>query len=286
MSVRMKPSFEDLLSIRARITREGVTPTRSATSRYEFGRGAPDPASFPYDELVEATARVMKAEGAEAMTYGEPQGYLGLRELICYKYELFEKFTVDPANILMTNGSGHALGLAFSAVVDLDDWVICESPTFPGAVNHLLRHGAKVLDAPVDREGIVTSAVRERLAALKQQGRRCKVIYTIPNFQNPSGPTMSLQRRKELVSLASEFETMIVEDDAYGELRFEGEPLPSLYELDQSGRVVRTGTLSKILGAGTRLGWLCAPREMIPIVQRFNFGGGVSPFMSRVATYY
>src|SRR5207244_2206126 len=116
--------------------------------------------------------------------------------------------------------------------------------------------------------------------------KRCKLIYTIVNFQNPAGPTQSLRRRRELVALAQEFGTIILEDDAYGELRFEGEQHPSLYALDDSGSVVRSGTLSKILGAGVRLGWLCAPKEMIPVFQGFNFGGGVNPYVSRVATCY
>src|SRR5207245_10275854 len=121
------------------------------------------------------------------------------------------------------------------------------------------RHGPRILDVPVDDEGIVTAAVRERLEGLRRQGRRCKLIYTIVNFQNPAGPSQSLARRQELIALANEYETLILEDDAYGELRFEGETLPPLYSLDTTGRVVRAGTLSKILGAGVRLGWLCAP---------------------------
>jgi 2-aminoadipate transaminase len=96
----------------------------------------------------------------------------------------------------------------------------------------------------------------------------------------------SLRRRHELIALAHEYETLILEDDAYGELRFEGETLPPLYALDRGGRVIRAGTLSKILGAGVRIGWLCAPKEMIPAFQGFLFGGGVNPFMSRVATYF
>jgi len=106
------------------------------------------------------------------------------------------------------------------------------------------------------------------------------------NFQNPAGPTLTLRRRRELIDLAHEYDTLILEDDAYGELRFEGEHLPSLYALDGGGRVMRAGTVSKILGAGFRLGWLCAPKEMIPAFQGFLFGGGVNPFASRVATYF
>ncbi|HEY2991894.1 MAG TPA: PLP-dependent aminotransferase family protein [Methylomirabilota bacterium] len=281
-------TFQTLLSSRARIG-WGVpvaTPRPSMTVLYEFGGGYPDPASFPYEGMIEATADMMKAEGAAAMTYGEPQGYRGLRELICHKYELFEKMKADPENIIVANGSGQALALAFGAFIDPGDAVVCEAPTFSGSLNTIRRHGPQILDVPVDDEGIVTDAVRERLESLRRQGRRCKLIYTIVNFQNPAGPSQSLRRRQALIALAHEYETIILEDDAYGELRFEGETLPPLYALDTGGRVIRAGTLSKILGAGVRLGWLCAPRAMIPAFQGFLFGGGVNPFMSRVATYY
>ncbi len=280
--------FEHLLSSRARIGwgAPGAAARPIASPRYEFGGGYPDPASFPYDDMVEATARMMKAEGAQALTYGDPQGYRGLRELVCHKYRVFEGLEVTPENIFVANGSGHALSLAFGAFVDPGDPIICEAPTFSGSLNNIRRHGPEILDAPVDAEGMVTSTVRERLEGLRRQGRRCKLIYTIVNFQNPAGPDLSLRRRTELVRLAEEFDTFILEDDAYGELRFEGEPKPPVYALDRGGRVIRAGTLSKILGAGVRLGWLCAPRAMLPAFQGFNFGGGVSPFMSRVATWY
>jgi 2-aminoadipate transaminase len=278
--------FESLLSTRARYAVPLTTPRASMQPLYEFGGGFPDPASFPYDGMVDATARMMKAEGPAAMTYGDPQGYLGLRELVCQKYELFESMKTAPENIVVANGSGQALSLAFSAFVDPGDPIIVEAPTFSGSLNTIRRHGPRVLDVPVDDEGIVTDAVRERLEALRREGRRCKLIYTIVNFQNPAGPSQSLRRRHELIELAHEFDTLILEDDAYGELRFEGLTLPPLYALDAAGRVIRAGTVSKILGAGVRLGWLCAPRAMVPALQSFLFGGGTNPFMSRVATYF
>jgi 2-aminoadipate transaminase len=288
MTSQASARFESLLSTRARIGWGGPvsTPRPAMSALYEFGGGLPDPASFPYDGMVDATARMMKAEGAAAMTYGEPQGYRAFRELVCHKYDLFEGLKVEPENIIVANGSGHALALAFSAFVDPGDAVISEAPTFSGSLITIKRHGPEILGVPVDEEGIVTAAVRERLEALRRQGRRCKLIYTIVNFQNPAGPTQSLRRRHELIELAHEYDTLILEDDAYGELRFEGETLPPLYSLDRGGRVIRAGTISKILGAGVRLGWLCAPRAMVPAFQSFLFGGGVNPFMSRVATYY
>src|SRR5690349_20846748 len=280
------PDLESLLSTRARFAVPLTTPRASINPLYEFGGVYPDPVSFPYEGMIEATADMMSAEGAAAMTYGEPQGYRALRELICEKYERFEAMKATPENIIVANGSGQALALAFGAFVDPGDAMISEAPTFAGSLNTIRRHGPEILDVPVDDEGIVTEAVRERLEQLRRQGRRCKLIYTIVNFQNPAGPSQSLRRRQELIALAHEYDTLILEDDAYGELRFEGETLPPLYALDRGGRVIRAGTLSKILGAGVRLGWLCAPREMVPSLQSFLFGGGTNPFMSRVATYY
>jgi len=280
------PIFDGLLSTRARYAVPLTTPRQSMSPLFEFGGGYPDPVSFPYEGMIEATAKMMAAEGAQAMTYGDPQGYLGLRELICHKYQLFEMMKATPENIVVANGSGQALSLAFSAFVDPGDAIIAEAPTFSGSLNTIRRHGPHVLDVPVDEEGIVTDAVRERLQGLRRAGRRCKLIYTIVNFHNPAGPSQSLRRRQELIALAHEFDTLILEDDAYGELRFEGETLPPLYALDRGGRVIRAGTFSKILGAGVRLGWLCAPKDMVPALQSFLFGGGTNPFMSRVATYF
>jgi 2-aminoadipate transaminase len=288
MTTPTNPRVDDLLSTRARIGwGASLPPARPvAEALFEFGGGHPDPSSFPYEGMVEATADVMKAEGAAALSYGEPQGYKGLRELVAQKYRLFENLEVPTDNIIVSNGSGHALSLAFSAFVDVGDPILSEAPTFSGTLATIRRHGARVLDVPLDAEGMDTAVARRQLETLRREGKRCKLIYTIVNFQNPAGPTMSRRRREELIALAHEYDTLILEDDAYGELRFEGQAHPSLYALDKGGRVIRAGTLSKILGAGVRLGWLCAPREMIPAFQGFLFGGGVNPYVSRVATFY
>ena len=288
MPTPRSPKLEQLLSTRAKIgLGASLPPARPVDNAlYDFGGGFPDPGSFPYDGIVEATARMIKAEGDQALTYGAPQGYLGLRELVCQKYEVFEGLKVTPENIIVSNGSGHALSLVCSAFLDVGDVMVSEAPTFSGTLHTIRRHGPEIVDVPLDGEGLLTSVLREKLEGLRRQGRRCKLIYTIPNFQNPAGPTLSLKRRHELVALAHEYDTVILEDDAYGELRYEGEPQPSLYSLDTSGRVLRAGTLSKILGAGVRLGWVCASTQMIPVLQGFLFGGGVSPFTSRVATWY
>src|SRR5262245_55299157 len=182
--------FEAHLSSRARIGRGASAPPNRPTAEalYEFGAGYPDPASFPYDALVEATAQMMKKEGAEALNYGEYQGYQGLRELVCHKYKVFEGLSVRPENIIISNGSGHALSLAFSAFLDVGDVMISEAPTFSGTLNNMRRHGPEILDVPVDKDGMVVSVARQQLEALRRRGKRCKLIYTIVNFQNPAGP--------------------------------------------------------------------------------------------------
>ena len=288
MTTPANPRIDDLLSTRARIGWGASAPPARpvADAAFEFGGGHPDPSSFPYEGMVEATADVMKADGAAAFSYGEAQGYKGLRQLVVQKYRLFENLEVSPDNVIVSNGSGHALSLAFSAFVDPGDAILSEAPTFSGTLATIRRHGARVLDVPLDAEGMDTKVAREQLELLRREGKPCKLIYTIVNFQNPAGPTMSRRRREELIALAHEYETVILEDDAYGELRFEGQAHPSLYALDKGGRTMRAGTLSKILGAGVRLGWLCAPKEMIPAFQGFLFGGGVNPYVSRVATAY
>lgn len=290
MTITTGADFAPLLSSRAAIGRAMLTqisvPGLHQPIAYAFAGGQPDPGSFPYDELAAATARMLREDGAAALTYGDPQGYPGLRELVAHKYARYEGLQAGSENILIANGSGHALSLALSAFVDVGDAIICEAPTFLGTLATMRRHGADIHGVPIDDDGISIDQVRARLETLRGQGRRCKLIYTMPNFHNPAGPTMSLERRRALVALAQEYGTLILEDDAYGELRYEGEALPSLYALDDRGVVIRSGTLSKILGAGMRLGWLLAPAAMIPVFQSFNFGGGVAPFTSRVATWY
>lgn len=289
MDVVTTANYEPFLSRRALLKSPApalVAKAGAPPPLYQFGGGQPDPASFPYQDLVEATAEAFQHEGPAALSYGHPYGFLGLRELVCEKTKYYEGFDVSPDNVLVTNGSSHAISLVCDLLVDVGDAVLTEAPTFSGTLNNFRRYGPELIGISLDDEGIRTDEVEERLRDLARQGRKAKFIYTIVNFQNPAGPTQSLRRRHELLNLAEKYDTFIVEDDAYGELRYSGEAVRSLYDLDQSGRVFRTGTLSKILAAGTRLGWLLAPKELIPRFAAFKTDGGTNPFVSRVATYY
>src|SRR4051812_37328359 len=278
--------FQELLSERAAYgPRVGPGGGRPGI-KYNFGAGNPDPGSFPYQGLVQAMADVMEVEGAAALSYGAFLGYESLREWVCHKLKVFEDLDVSPDNILITNGSGDALGLVIQTFVNVGDPVICEAPTFSGTLQTLRRNGADLYGVEVDDEGMRTDRLADRLEQIVKEGRKPKLIYTIDTFHNPAGPTLTEKRRRELLELARQYNVIVLEDDAYGELRFEGTPVKSLFELDEAGLVARTGTLSKILGAGTRVGWVIAPASMVPYVSAFNFGGSVSPLTSRVCYYY
>lgn len=281
--------FEGSLSERAKLVPPGPAPAAQLGQRpalFDFGGGRPDPGSFPYAGLLEATRQVFDREGPEALTYGALPGYQGLKELICWKLRHFEQAEVTPDEIFVTNGSSQAFGIIVDALIDPGDDVIVEAPSFSGSLAILRKHGAILHGVPIDRDGLRTDLLADTLHSLAVNGRRAKLIYTIDTFQNPAGPSLSLERRHELLRLAQEHGAFVVEDDAYGEIRFSGEVLPSLYALDDAGIVLRTGTLSKILGAGLRLGWVTAPPEFMTLLMSLKQDWGTNPFVSRVATYY
>jgi 2-aminoadipate transaminase len=265
-------------------TGPALMPT--GNGRYQFAGGKPDPLTFPYDELAAATAHVMATDGAEALTYGDAQGFLPLRELIARKYAHYENLNVDPAQIVVTNGSSDALRLACAALVDRGDSILVEAPTFSGTLRTFVGHGADIIGMPTDDQGIVVDALPDLIAQARVAGKRLKLLYTIPTFQNPSGSTLPRARREVLLELAAREGLIVLEDDAYGDLRVEGEFVPSLYALDQHDIVIRTGTLSKILGAGLRCGWLVAPPPLVQAALRVKYDGGTNPFVTRVATAY
>ena len=277
-------SYEGLWAPKA--ARPAVRGRGAGGTRIDLAGGRPDPASFPYAELAEATRRVLAQDGAAALNYGEPLGFIVLRELLAEKYRRDEGARVDADNFLITNGSAHALQLVVEALVGPGDPIICEAPTWMGAVHTFRVQRAEVLTVDLDTDGINLDQLEDILRRLKRERRQAKFIYTIPTFQNPTGLTMPLPKRRRLLELALEYGTPIVEDDAYGDLRFEGEPQPSLLGLDAAGAVIKLGTVSKILAAGLRLGWIIAPKEVIGHFLTVKLDGGTNPFVSRVAAEY
>jgi 2-aminoadipate transaminase len=188
-----------------------------------------------------------------------------------------ERTVADPSEVIVTTGGQQVIDLVCKALIDPDDVIVAEAPTYPGAVPTFSAYQAQVEQIEIDADGMPIDALESTLDRLQSEGRKPKFIYTIPNFQNPGGVTMSLPRRRRLVEVARERELLVLEDNPYGLLRYEGESLPTLYSLDAeavgrgggSDLVIYLGTFSKILSPGLRLGWAVAPR---PVLEKLNLG--------------
>jgi 2-aminoadipate transaminase len=217
--------------------------------------GLPAPELFPIDEYRRAFEWVLEADGAQALQYGPSEGYRPLRELIVDRLGQFG-IRGSAEDILITNGSQQALDLIGKILLDPGDAIVLEKPSYLGAIQAFNQYQARYVVVPMDEDGM---RVDELEPILKSE--RVKFIYAIPNFQNPTGRSLSLERRHRLVELAAHYGVPIVEDDPYGELRYEGEHLPSLKALDTTGCVIYLGTFSKILAPGFRLGWIVAAPE-------------------------
>ena len=230
-----------------------------------FAGGLPAPEIFPIEEFQEASQRVLSKHGQKALQYGTTEGVLPLRELIAEKF-CPPELNLSAENIMITSGSQQALDLLGKIFINQGDRILVESPTYLGALQAWNPYGAQYIPVQSDDNGMVTSDL-ERCMRLGP-----KMIYALPNFQNPMGVTMSMDRRNELVRLADLHGIPIIEDDPYGKLRFEGEHLTPLIVLDQmirdgkdfkDGNVIYLSTFSKTLTPGLRIAWVIAPDEVI-----------------------
>jgi len=223
-----------------------------------FAGGLPAPELFPIEEMKKAAIKVLDQKGAAALQYGPTEGYNPLREKIAKRMAKVKvNATID--NILITSGSQQGLDFVARVFINPGDVVICESPTYLGAINAFKAYEPRFVEVATDDEGMILEDLEKAL----KENENAKFIYVIPDFQNPSGKTWSIERRKGLVELANKYNVAVVEDNPYGELRFEGEILPSLQHFDTEGRVIFLGTFSKILTPGVRLGWICAHPEVL-----------------------
>ena len=247
--------------------------------------GFPDPGSFPIDALVQAAAKVLEDHGKDALQYGPIQGPESFRTLLTKKLQS-ENIQTSPENILITVGGSQGIDLIGHLFINPGDPVIVEAPTFIGALQTFRNLEADLHEVPLDANGMDTDALAALLNDLEAQGKRAKLIYTIPTFQNPGGVTLSAERRRKLLDLAEQHGAIILEDDAYGELRFAGEPLPSLYSLAPEKHVLQARTFSKILAAGLRLGYVVAPKELMGRLLQLKVDVGTSPFVVALATAF
>ncbi|MEW6029253.1 MAG: PLP-dependent aminotransferase family protein [Chloroflexota bacterium] len=231
-----------------------------------FGGGLPAPEVFPLKEFQEACNTVIQQHGAQALQYSTTEGYRPLREMIARHTGRYS-VQVNADNILITSGSQQALDFIGRLFINRGDYIVVESPTYLGALQAWNAYGAQYISVRADENGMIVDELEDALRVGP------KFIYVLPNFQNPSGSTLSLERRKKLIELADKYGVPIIEDDPYGQLRYEGEHIPAVVTLDSqvrndndgeySGNVIYLSTFSKLLAPGLRLAWVVAPPEVI-----------------------
>lgn len=224
-----------------------------------FAGGLPAPELFPIEEINEINQIVLKEAGTKALQYTTTEGYAPLREWISKRMNERLGTSFDKDNILITHGSQQGLDLSGKVFLDEGDIVLCESPTYLAAISAFKAYGCSFIEIPTDLYGMDMEALEDVLRKTKN----IKLIYVIPTFQNPTGKTWNLERRKRLAELSAQYGVAVVEDNPYGELRFEGETLPSVKSFDTVGNILCTGSFSKIFCPGFRIGWIAGDKDII-----------------------
>jgi 2-aminoadipate transaminase len=230
--------------------------------------GLPDTSTFPPDTFAAVAQRIASESCAKALQYGPTEGLEETKACIAEVMSA-EGMHVDHEDMLVTTGGQQVLDLVTKTLIDPGDVVVAEGPTYPGAVPVFTSYEAEVIQIDMDADGMRVDLLEEALDRLDREGRRPKFVYTVPSFQNPAGVTMSQPRRRRLVEVAHERELLVLEDNPYGLLRYEGDPPPPLLSLDGGVYVMYLGTFSKILSPGIRLGWVVAPP---PVLEKINLG--------------
>ncbi|RQG95453.1 aminotransferase-like domain-containing protein [Natrarchaeobius chitinivorans] len=257
----------------------GTAETTSLTS------GFPYPESFPTDQLVKSIQTVFDEEGDQALQYGGGEYAEKLESWIASR-EADRGIDLEESNVLITNGATHAIDTTCRAFFRPGDTLITEEPTFLGSIRTFKNLGINVVGTPLDGEGLDVSALASELELRRHNNEPLpKALYTTPSFQNPTGTTMPKRRRERLLELATEFNFVVIEDDAYRDLRYEGDPEPPLAALDDSGRVIRIGTFAKTIAPGVRLGWLVAAKPVREAIETL-FAGGKNTFTRSVVGHY
>lgn len=221
--------------------------------------GNPAPDAFPAEAIAEISRKLLAESPTLALQYGLTEGYAPLRDTL--KKYMTEKYGADinGNDLIITSGAQQVMDLATKALVNEGDVVITEAPSFIGSLNTFRSYKARLVGVPMDSDGMNLQSLEAALKANKN----VRFIYTIPNFQNPSGITMSLEKRKKIYELAKKYNVLILEDNPYGELRYKGESLPCIKSFDTDGLVIYAGSFSKVISPGMRVGWCMAPQEII-----------------------
>lgn len=221
--------------------------------------GNPAPEAFPAKEIAEISSRIMAEHPVDALQYGLTEGYLPLRQHLATYMKEKHQVGRDFDDILITSGAQQVMDLTTKSLCNEGDVVICEAPSFIGSLNTFRSYNARLRGIPMESDGM---DMNELERALKEEPR-AKFIYTIPNFQNPSGITMSFEKRKQLYALAKQYGVLILEDNPYGDIRIKGESIPCIKSMDEDGIVIYAGTFSKVISPGMRVGYAIAPKALL-----------------------
>ena len=253
-----------------------------AHAKYDFAVAYPAPETLPMDGLIQALQTAVDSNSekvlAEMAYYPQQLGALELREYTVEKLKADRGFTVTPEEIALTNGSGEALGLVIQALTNPGDVVLAEEFVYMGTTNQLRRFGADIRGVAIDDGGIITEALDKQITELTAAGEKPKYLYTIPEHQNPTGSTLSGERRKAILEIAHKHGMPILEDDCYVDLRYKGEVQPAFRALDDSGIVVYVASYSKLLAPGLRLGYFTCSPDLMRRALSFKIGSGPNQF--------
>lgn len=236
-----------------------ILKNSSAPGIIPLSAGNPAPDAFPAEEIRRISAELLESTPIEALQYSVTEGYTPLREHLRTYMERKHHVGTENDEILITSGAQQVMDLLTKTLLNEGDTVLCEAPSFIGSLNTFRSYRAKLRGIPVEEDGIDIEKLRQAL----ETERNVKYLYTIPNFQNPSGITMSLEKRKQVYELCREHNVVILEDNPYGDLRFAGEDLPSIKSFDTEGLVVYAGSFSKVVSPGMRVGYAIGPKEVI-----------------------
>ena len=248
--------------------------------------GMPDDRFFPIDRVIEASTFALREYGKKALQYGSTEGIKKLRVLLMDRMENEGVKSIDLSNVIISTASQQGLSLVAQVFVNPGDTIVVEEPSYLGAIQAFGSMQAEFCTVPLDKDGMQMDILEDRLKELQKAHIRPKFVYAVPNFHNPAGVTMTLERRKKLIELAHTYDLLIIEDDPYGEIRFEGEPIPSLLALGGKDRVVALRTFSKISFPGLRLGWIVAREDiMSKIIVGKQAADLCSPAMTQYIAY-
>ena len=283
----MDSRWDSRWSRRGQIAARMSRPSRTAPAEMiSFVYGDPDAGSLPLEEMADAAAYLAEQNRRDTLAYANPVGPDGLAVALTEKLKRDYDVVVNPEQVLLSTGAAAGLGLVVDMLVDPGDVVLADAPAWMGATGMFRLAGAEVIGVEIDEDGIDPAGVEAALDKLAAEGKSAKFLYTIPTFQNPTGVELSVERRHALAKLADERGLLILEDDAYIDLRFEGEKKPTMFSLSQKGSVLLFGTLSKTIAAGLRLGWCAGPEDVIAVLSRGRTDSLRNTYTSALAEWF